>query len=57
MGAHHTKIPNPDETAAAVCMQNHFPMLPGLIPVKERLDDWRIINFQKGDARSRPGTA
>jgi hypothetical protein len=46
MGAHHTKTPNPDEAAAAVCMQSHLRMRPGLIPVKEPLDDWRIINLQ-----------
>jgi len=45
MGAHHTKTSNPDEAAVAVCWQNHLPMLPGLIPVNERPDDWRIINF------------
>jgi hypothetical protein len=43
MGTQHTKTSNPNEASAAVSAISVL-MLPELISIKDRLDDWWIIN-------------
>jgi hypothetical protein len=44
MGAQHTKTSSPNEASAAVCTKPD-PMLPELTSIKDRPDDWRIMNL------------
>jgi hypothetical protein len=44
MGAKHSKTANPSEAAAGVCARPVL-MLPELIPIKERTEDWWTMSL------------